>query len=88
MDLELRHLRAFVAVIDEGTFTAAGWALGLSQASISRSVAALERALGAPVLHRTTRELALSATGARIIGHARRAEGGRRDRARRATATR
>jgi DNA-binding transcriptional LysR family regulator len=72
MDLELRHLRAFVAVVDEGTFTAAGAALGLSQASVSRAVAALERAVGAPVLHRTTREIGLAPTGARIIGHARR----------------
>lgn len=72
MDLELRYLRAFVAVVDRGTFTAAGDALGLSQASVSRSVAALERAVGAPVLHRTTRELSLTATGARVIGHARR----------------
>lgn len=73
MDVELRQLRAFVAVVDEGSFTAAGAALGLSQASVSRAVAALERAVGAPVLTRTTRQLALSSTGARIIGHARRA---------------
>ncbi|HEV2754390.1 MAG TPA: LysR family transcriptional regulator [Actinomycetota bacterium] len=73
MDLELRHLRAFVAVVDEGSFTKAGAALMLSQASVSRSVAALERAVRAPLLERTTRELSLTATGARILGHARRA---------------
>jgi DNA-binding transcriptional LysR family regulator len=72
MDLELRHLRALVAVVDAGSFTAAGDDLRLSQAAVSRAVAALERAVGAPVLHRTTRELSLTATGARIIGHARR----------------
>lgn len=72
MDLELRQLRAFVAVVDEGSFTAAGAALGLSQASVSRAVAALERAVGVPVLQRTTRELSLTATGARVVGHARR----------------
>ena len=72
MDLELRHLRAFIAVVDEGSFTRAGDSLMLSQASVSRAVAALERAVRAPLLHRTTRELSLTATGARIIGHARR----------------
>ncbi len=73
MELELRQLRALVAVVDEGSFTAAGAHLGLSQASVSRAVAALERAVGAPVLHRTTRDLSLTAAGAAIIGHARRA---------------
>jgi DNA-binding transcriptional LysR family regulator len=72
MDLELRHLRALVAVVDEGSFTEAGAALAISQASVSRAIAALERAVGGPVLQRTTRELSLTATGARIIGHARR----------------
>lgn len=72
MDLELRHLRAFVAVVDEGSFTKAGDALTISQASVSRAVAALERAVGAPLLQRTTRELSLTPTGARILGHARR----------------
>ena len=45
---------------------------GVSQASVSRTVAALERALGARVLHRTTREVSLTAVGARVVGHARR----------------
>lgn len=73
MDLELRYLRAFVAVVDEGSFTKAAAALATSQASVSRSVTALERAVGAPVLQRTTRELSLTPAGARIVGHARRA---------------
>jgi DNA-binding transcriptional LysR family regulator len=73
MELELRQLRAFIAVIDEGSFTKAASVLMTSQASISRAVSALERAVGAPLLERTTRELSLSPTGARIIGHARRA---------------
>ena len=72
MDIELRQLRALVAVVDEGSFTAAAAGLAISQASVSRAVGALERALGAPVLQRTTRELSLTPTGARIIGHARR----------------
>ena len=73
MDLELRHLRALVAVADEGTFTDAGVALGLSQASVSRSVATLEQALGGRVLRRGTRAASLTALGARVLGPARRA---------------
>jgi DNA-binding transcriptional LysR family regulator len=72
MDLEVRQLRALVAVVDVGTFTGAAETLRVSQASVSRTVAALERALGAPVLQRTTREVSLTPVGARVIGHARR----------------
>ena len=71
MDVELRHLRALVAIVDEGTFTDAAGALGLSQASVSRSVAALETALGARLLQRTTREVSLTVLGARVLVHAR-----------------
>jgi len=72
MELELRQLRAFVAVVDEGSFTKAAHVLKTSQASVSRSVGALEKAVGAPLLERTTRQLSLTTTGARVVGHARR----------------
>ncbi|RFU22016.1 LysR family transcriptional regulator [Geodermatophilus marinus] len=72
MDVEIRQLRALLAVLDTGTFTGAATALHTSQASVSRTVAALERALGAPVLHRTTREVAPTPVGRRVAAHARR----------------
>lgn len=75
MDIELRHLRAFVAVVDEGTFTDAGIAMGVSQATVSRTVGALEEVLGARVLHRTSRELGLTAVGARLLPLARKVLG-------------
>ncbi|MFG2041721.1 LysR family transcriptional regulator [Dactylosporangium sp. NPDC048998] len=71
MDLELRQLRAFVAVVDAGTFTDAAAALGLSQAAVSRAVAALEAALGARLLHRTTRHVRLTAAGTQVLARAR-----------------
>ncbi|MBW6435853.1 LysR family transcriptional regulator [Actinoplanes hulinensis] len=72
MDLQLRHLRALVAVADTGTFTDAGTELGVSQAAVSRAIAALEEALGVPVLERTTRRVALTATGTQVLAGARR----------------
>ena len=72
MAVELRHLRALLAVVDADTFTAAASALHTSQASVSRTVASLERLLRARVLHRTTRELSLTAVGTRVVAHARR----------------
>jgi DNA-binding transcriptional LysR family regulator len=73
MDIDLRQLRAFVTVVDEGSFTEAATLLHLSQASVSRAVASLETALGAKVLRRTTREIGLTEVGARVLAPARRA---------------
>lgn len=72
MDVELRHLRVLLAVVDAGTFTGAAAALHTTQASVSRTIAALERALGARVLRRTTREMSLTPVGTRVVAHARR----------------
>ncbi len=73
MEVELRHLRSLVGVVEEGTFTDAGIELGISQAAVSRNVAALEAALGARLLHRTTRRVTLTPAGERVLRHARRA---------------
>jgi DNA-binding transcriptional LysR family regulator len=72
MDVEMRYLRALVAVVDAQTFTDAAIELGTSQAAVSRSVAALERSLGVRVLQRTTRSITPTPAGERIIEHARR----------------
>jgi DNA-binding transcriptional LysR family regulator len=72
MDLQVRQLRALVAVVDTGTFTDAAAVLGVSQAAVSRSVAALEQALDTRVLQRTTRHVAPTPAGTRIVAQARR----------------
>ncbi|MFF6983229.1 LysR family transcriptional regulator [Streptomyces sp. NPDC008343] len=74
-DLELRQLRCLVAIVDEGTFTDAAIALGVSQAAVSRSLASLERALGVRLLRRTSREVTPTGTGLRVLAHARRVLG-------------
>lgn len=75
MDVELKQLRCLVAIVDEGTFTDAAIALGVSQAAVSRSLAALERALGVRLLRRTSREVTPTGTGLRVLAHARRVLG-------------
>jgi DNA-binding transcriptional LysR family regulator len=72
MDVQLRQLRTLVSVVDAGTFTDAAATLGVSQAAVSRSVAALESALGTRLLQRTTRHVSPTPTGARVIEQARR----------------
>lgn len=72
MDVELRQLRCLVAIVDEGTFTDAALALGVSQAAVSRTLASLERAVGARVLRRTSREVTPTPAGQQILPYARR----------------
>lgn len=73
MSVELRQLRCLVAIAEAGSFTDAAVDLGISQAAASRTLASLETALGVRLLRRTTREVALTAAGYRVLPHARRA---------------
>jgi len=50
--VELRHLRALDAVVQEGTFGAAASRLGYTQSSVSQQIAALERAVGGALFDR------------------------------------
>lgn len=56
-------MRVFAKVIDEGSFAGAARALDLSPAVVTRLVADLEAHLGARLIHRTTRRLALTDVG-------------------------
>jgi DNA-binding transcriptional LysR family regulator len=72
MDVELRHLRCLVAIVDHGGFTGAAAELGLSQPAVSRGLAALERRLGVRLLRRTSREVVTTPAGERVLARARR----------------
>ncbi len=63
MDMNLNNARLFAKVVDKGSFTAAGHALGLQVSTVSRRVARLETDLGTRLLHRTTRKLSLTDAG-------------------------
>jgi len=71
MDLELRHLRCLVAIVDSGTFTDAAIELGISQAAVSRNLMALEQVLGVRLLHRTSRTVAPTTAGVHVLAQAR-----------------
>jgi len=72
MSIELRELRCLVAIVERGSFTDAGLELRMSQAAVSRNLAALERKLGIRLVRRTTRRLELTAAGERALRQARR----------------
>lgn len=71
-ELELRHLRVFAAVVDAGTRTRAAQALGLSQSTVSETLAALERAVGVALFRKAGAGQALSPAGEVLLEYARR----------------
>ncbi|MFE6890210.1 LysR family transcriptional regulator [Streptomyces sp. NPDC057694] len=71
--VEPRLLRAFLAVADELHFTRAAARLYVAQQALSRDIRRLERELGAELFGRTTRQVTLTADGARLLPYARRA---------------
>jgi len=69
---QLRALRVFVAVVEQGNFAAAAEHLGLSRTAASKHVQDLEARLGVALLNRTTRSVSLTQTGAGYFERARR----------------
>ncbi|MBM7436894.1 LysR family transcriptional regulator [Streptomyces sp. HB132] len=61
--IEVRHLRAFLAIADEGSVTRAAARLRITQPVVSRTLAALERHLGVRLVDRSTHHLALTSEG-------------------------
>ncbi|MFJ2839416.1 LysR family transcriptional regulator [Nocardia sp. NPDC087230] len=69
--MELRQLRYFVTVVDEGGFTRAAERLHLTQPGLSAQVRQLERELGQPLLHRGARSVTPTEVGSAVLAHAR-----------------
>ena len=70
--IELRHLRAFVAVAEELHFGRAADRLHLSQSALSRQVRGLEQLLGCQLLRRSTHRVELTIAGEALLDRARR----------------
>ncbi|MCW2855130.1 MAG: LysR family transcriptional regulator [Marmoricola sp.] len=69
--MTLRQLEYFVAVVDEGSFTAAAALLHVTQPGLSHQIQALERELGGPLLERLPRKVRLTPAGRTALPHAR-----------------
>ena len=69
---KLQAMKTFVRVVEAGSFSAVAHEADATQSAVSKQVAALERDLGAKLLTRTTRSLALTEEGARYFEQARR----------------
>ena len=63
----LQHLMSFVQTAEHGSFSAAARVQGLTPAGVSKNVARLEADLGVRLFHRSTRRLALTEDGQRLL---------------------
>lgn len=68
---KLKQLEAFVTVVDKGSLARAALEQGVSPVMLGRRIDALEKRLGAKLLHRTTRHLSLTEQGTTFLEHCR-----------------
>jgi DNA-binding transcriptional LysR family regulator len=71
MNDRLQQLALFVRTVESGSFSKAAREFGLSQPSVSRTIAALERRLGVKLLVRTTRQVSATDAGEALLARAR-----------------
>lgn len=72
-ELETRELEYFVAVAEELHFGRAATRLAIAQPALSKAVRRLESRLGTTLLHRSSRQVALTPAGEALLTHGRHA---------------
>jgi DNA-binding transcriptional LysR family regulator len=71
ISFDWNHIRAFLATVEEGNFSAAAKALGSTQPTLSRQISALEDQLGITLFQRGKRAMILTAAGRELVDHVR-----------------
>jgi len=70
--MDSNSLKAFLTIVDQGSFSEAAETLHLTQPAISKRLAALESQLGTRLVDRSNRQIRLTDAGNRLLPHARR----------------
>ena len=71
-ELELRHLRVFLTVVETGAHTRAARVLGISQSTVSETLSALERTLGTSLFRKSGKGAVLTPAGEALLPYAKR----------------
>jgi DNA-binding transcriptional LysR family regulator len=71
ISFDWNQIRAFLATVEEGSFSAAARALGQTQPTLSRQIAALEDALGVTLFERDRRNMQITQAGLELVDHVR-----------------
>ena len=71
VSFDWNQIRAFLATVDEGSFSAAARVLGLTQPTLGRQIAALEADLGVTLFERNGRRMDLTKSGLELVEQAR-----------------
>src|SRR5688572_24475969 len=69
--MDLRHLRTFVTVAEQGTVSKASLRLRVAQPALSRQISALEASLGVALFDRVRRRLVLTGQGEQLLADCR-----------------
>ena len=69
MRTNLDEIFAFIAVVDAGSFSGGGQAIGLTRSAVGKAVTRLETRLGVRLLYRTTRKLSVTDDGRMFYEH-------------------
>jgi len=69
--MDLRRVRTFVTIAEQGSVSKAALRLNVSQPGLSRQIAELQKALGVKLFDRVGRRLVLTSEGGQLLGHCR-----------------
>lgn len=70
--MDIKHLKAFLAIAEENTFTAGAKRMNVTQAAVSMQMRQLEEEIGLPLFTRTPRRVLITEAGEKLLERARR----------------
>jgi DNA-binding transcriptional LysR family regulator len=70
MNIQIRHIRSFIAVAQEKNFARAAKLLNVSQPALSQTIIQIEQTMGLPMFERTTRSVRLTPAGEKVLAKA------------------